>query len=513
MSKNKPIFAPASLKQKLMLQRVSDTQIVLIGGAAGSGKSHILNHLPLMLVDDPDTNCIMYRRTNPQLDGGLWPNGRKIWANLPDWVPDQLKPKSIREQAKEIVLNNGAKIKYQQAENTARACDDAQGQEYTLIAVDEATQHDWVFLEYLMSRLRSRSSHFSRMVMSCNPDPDHELRKVIDWYIGEDGFVIPERDGVTRYFITENGEWLWGNTKQELADRYDIPEDKWEGKILSFAFVAGTIYDNPIMIELNPSYLAFLEGLNEVDKAKLLHGNWDARAKGANYFERSWLKETTKIPQGTVFGRGYDLAATERSQVNKNPDATTGVKMHKCKDGYFYLVGDFHPDFIDEETLVSGRVCARVGSRDKIMLKQAQQDGSDCLIVLPVDPAAAGKQVYQEMAKKFANKGYRVKKDPVAGNKAKLTRFLPFADAAENGLIYIVRSSFDKVTYEWVMKEMESFDGERSTATRKDDFPDCIASIYNYLCQAKVRRPYGIPSATGSGTPTTLYHKHKDRVK
>jgi hypothetical protein len=29
---------------------------------------------------------------------------------------------------------------------------------------------------------------------------------------------------------------------------------------------------NPIMMEINPSYLAFLEGLNEVDKAQLLHG-------------------------------------------------------------------------------------------------------------------------------------------------------------------------------------------------------------------------------------------------
>lgn len=139
---------------------------------AGSGKSHILNHLPLLVVDDPKSNCIMYRRTNPQLEGGLWPNGRSIWTGIDqlDHVPEQIKTKTIRDQKKEIILNNNAKIKYQQAENTARAKDDAQGQEFTLIGVDEATQHDFVFLEYLMSRLRSPSKHFSRLVMSCNPD-------------------------------------------------------------------------------------------------------------------------------------------------------------------------------------------------------------------------------------------------------------------------------------------------------------------------------------------------------
>lgn len=31
--KKKPIFAPASPKQELMLKRASDTQIVVIGGA------------------------------------------------------------------------------------------------------------------------------------------------------------------------------------------------------------------------------------------------------------------------------------------------------------------------------------------------------------------------------------------------------------------------------------------------------------------------------------------------
>lgn len=103
---------------------------------AGSGKSTILNHLPLMLLDDGKTNCIMYRRTNPQLLGGLWPNARSIYEKMPKGS----EPKAIRDHKMEVVFPNGAKIKYQQAENVARSKMDAQGQEFTFVGIDEGKQ-------------------------------------------------------------------------------------------------------------------------------------------------------------------------------------------------------------------------------------------------------------------------------------------------------------------------------------------------------------------------------------
>jgi phage terminase large subunit-like protein len=452
------------------------------------------------VVDDPKSNCLMYRRTNPQLDGGFWPNGRAIWTGLPDYAPAWLKPKNIREQKKEIILGNGAKIKYQQAENTARACDDAQGQELTLITVDEATQHDMVFLKYLMSRLRSPSRHFSRMVMSCNPNPDHPIREMIDWYIGEDGFVIPERDGKIRYFISENDEFLWGNSREELGEKYNIEESRWESKILSFSFVSGTIYDNPIMIEMNPSYLAFLEGLNEVDKAQLLHGNWNARPKGANYWVRDWVKPITlaEMPDNVVTVRAYDLAATERSQANKWPDPTACGKLSRCKDGYYYMQGDYHKDFYDDVLDIYGQFCKRSGDRDNHIIKQAIHDGDDCLICLPVDAGAAGKTTYEAMSAKIGMAGFRVKPDPTPNNKSKLTRFQNFATNCENGLVYVVVDTFDKKTLEFIYKQLEAFDGERSTSNRKDEFPDLWASATNLLMKERLRRPMSnaTPTAT-----------------
>lgn len=458
-----------------------------------SGKSYILQLLPLLLVDDPNTKCVMFRRTIPQItgQGGIWDTAKGIYNQLP-----KLQRPKIRENKLDVTFPNGSTVKYQHMERESDKLN-IQGLQFTMIGVDEATQFEWSQLEYMMSRLRSESRHFSRMIMSCNPDPDHELCKLIKWYLDDEGYPIPERDGVVRYFIREDGEFLWGDSREELGEKFNIPPDKWEAKILSFTFVSAKIYDNPPMCVNNPSYVAFLEGLNPVDKAQLLHGCWYARPKGANYFERDWLKNKDRIPFQASACRAYDLAATERSQVNKTPDATASIKMYKDREGYFYIVGDYHKDFKDEVLDVEGRMLKRVGDRDNVMLLQAKHDGDDVPIVLPVDPAAAGKQVYNEMAKKFGSHGYRVKKDPVAGNKAKLTRFLPFADAAENGLVFIVKPTFDSTTYDFIMKELESFNGERSTTNRKDDFVDCIATAYNYLCTERSLDMSAVNTALG----------------
>ena len=463
-----------------------------------------MNHLPLLVVDDPRTTVALYRETNPMLEDGFWPNGRELWENLPDWAPHELKPRTIREQKKEIILNNGARIKYKQCADPKQAKKDAQGQETTMYLLDEATQLDYTFTEYLMSRLRSRSNHFSRMVMSCNPDPDHPLRGLISWWIDEDGYPIRERDGVVRYFYKLDGEMIWGDSKEDLAEKTGIyDKEAWDAKFLSFSFVSATIDDNPLMDEINPTYRAWLEGLNPTDKAQLLHGNWDARPQGANYWERGWVKEilSHEMPKDVVCCRGYDLAATERSQANKWPDPTASGQLFKDKNGYYYLAGNYHEKFYDDVLEVYGQFCKRAGDRDQHIMMQAHHDGPECTIVLPVDPGSAGKSSYESMACVLMQEGFIVKPDPMPSNKSKLTRFLPFATACENGLVYVLKDTFDKKTLDFIYKQLEAFDGERSTSTRKDEFPDLWASSWNFLSRKKVSKPFTLPNIS---SPTML---------
>lgn len=474
------IPAPASDKQEMILN--NDAQILVIGGAAGSGKSYLLQLIPLRYINDPNTTVIMFRRTTPQIkgQGGLFDTARSIYTNL----PPSARPK-IKDSTMDMRWPSGATQKYTHMEYVKDKFNH-QGLQYTLVGFDEGTQFEWEQIEYLMSRLRSASSHKSRMVISCNPDPDHKLRELIDWHLDEDGYPIPERDGVVRYFYRYDGDFIFGETQKELADKFDIAEKDWDAKLLSFSFISANIYDNPPMLKNNPEYLAFLEGLGPVDKAQLLHGNWNVKAEGANYFKRENLVRVDRLPDSITWARGWDKASQAPTTQEKHPDYTACTKMGKSSDGLYYIVGDFIDDNSDDLTDTYGRFRKRVGERDRVIIKQAEHDGEDCTVVLPIDPGAAGKVEYQESAKRILSEGFRCQPDPAPSNKNKLARFAPFADAVEAGLVRIVESTFpNKQSLNKWYDELEKFDGERSTRIKKDDWVDSTATVFNFLTMAR----------------------------
>lgn len=350
-----------------------------------------------------------------------------------------------------------------------------------------------------MSRMRSAAEGDSYMYISCNPDPDCEwLLRMVQWYLDEEGFPDPEKDGVLRYFIRRGDDFVWGNSEQELLESHGKTDPatgelyplghKFQIKPISFTFISALIYDNPVMLETNPDYLAFLEGLNRVDRDRLLLGNWYSRAEGSNYWKREWVPEVDAPPLEYKAARAWDKASQEPSEVYKYPDYTASFKMLKGRDGLFYIVGDYCPTNHDKkEPEVFGRFRARPGERDQKILEQAFHDGDECQVVFSQDPGQSGKVEFQESAKKLIQEGFSVKADPMPSNKSKIVRFSPFASACEAGLVRIVPSTFpNKATYEHVLKELESFNGERSTSTRKDDIPDAAASCFNALAKQQV---------------------------
>lgn len=495
------MFGPASPKQKMILE--NKAQILIIGGAAGSGKSYLLQLMPLALIDDPKTNCIMFRRTTPQLtgQGGLFDTARGIYNELDKkWKP------RFREKSLDAIFPNGSKVKWSHMEYVKDKLNH-QGLQYTFVGFDEGCQFEWEQIDYLISRLRSESKYPSRMVISCNPDPDHKIKELIDWYLDDDGYPIPEKDGVIRWFIRRDGEFIWADDPQKLIDEYwDGVDIRKKPKPLSFSFISATIFDNPPMLENNPDYLAFLEGLPEIEKAQLLYGNWKVRPEGANYFQRSYLKEVPCLPLGVTSVRPYDKAGTERTSGNRYPDFTASVKVSKDEEGFYYLSGDYCPEFFDDgmySTQTQGRFCKKAGERDVIIKKQAHYDGDDVVIIFNVDPGQAGISEFTTSSRELLAEGFIVEKDPTPGNKSKLTRFTPFAKLAQSGMVRIVKDSFDPKTYEALMSELEKFNGERSTTTRKDDWADAVASGINYLEKTEVVRPVVIPKIVAP----TLYKR------
>ncbi len=490
------MLSPCSKKQELMLANESD--VLVLGGSAGSSKSWMLHMIACKYLDCPDFTATFMRRTTPQLmkPGNLWDTGKDVFGQLPR-EPKNFVPKWKKGEQKLLEWEHGPVIEYSHCQHE-KDLDNYQGSQMTLFAIDEGCQFEWYMIQYLFSRMRSKSKYKSRMIISCNPDPDHMIADMIDFYLDKDGFPIEERLGIERYFYVINDIPTWGETPDELMKKYPDMAKGRDGVVIppmSFTFIASNIYDNPVLIKNNPGYLSALKGLNDIDRARLLDGNWKVRPVGANYFKREDLEKAERIPANAVCARGFDKAGTAPSTGNKYPDRTASIKMYRTNDNEFYITGEYHRSFFDDrEPDVFGRIACKPGKRDNIILNQARKDGPDCTVIMPVDPGSAGVVEYIESAKKLAIEGFIVKKDPVPSQRSKLQRFMPLSAAIENGLVYIVESTFkNKATLEAFYKEMEAFDGERSGKLRKDDWPDSCASVYNYLTNITIIPSFTLP--------------------
>lgn len=143
-------------------------------------------------------------------------------------------------------------------------------------------------------------------------------------------------------------------------------------------------------------------------------------------FKREWFegKIITSAPQGTVWVRHWDLAATKKITAAR----TAGVKIGRTPDGRF-VVG--HVATTQDE-----------GAKVRSLIKgTAEVDGREVEISLPQDPGQAGKVQAQDMVAMLA--GWKVKAEPETGDK--VTRAEPFSSQCEAGNVYIVKGEWNEL--------------------------------------------------------------------
>lgn len=475
--------------------------------SGNSGKSRLLLLKALKFAyKDPKFEGVLFRRTTKahRSAGGLFTEAKKLYA--------QLHP-HVREQQMEMEFNatKGGTLKFDHLELESTAETNHQGTQYSFVGFDELTQFTITQFLYLVGRMRSESEVASFCLCTCNPDADSWVLKWVLPYLDEAGYPTEEMCGKQLYFIIDKDEPVFASDPQELKDKYPHLTQQLNqntGEMItvepkSFVFIGGTIFDNPALIKLNPNYLASLKAQTAINRARLLDGCWFAREQAASYFQREWLNVISfkDIPEGMKYIRAWDKAASIPSEKYRYPDYTTSVKMAKDSNGNIYIFGDYDYDAIDEGSKIYGRFRRLPGDRDKLILNQSKIDGDDTLVVLPRDPSGAGIIEYTESAKKLIMEGFVVKPDAMPSNKGKLQRFMPFSSACQNGFVYIVEESFpNKETLEHFYKELEAFNGERSTATLKDDIPDATASAFNTLSKEQVFKAVAIPSASHAVT-------------
>lgn len=165
------------------------------------------------------------------------------------------------------------------------------GRQYDLIYFDEMTGFSFECFCEVCTRNRGIGEWTGKIRGTTNPDRNHWLRKFLDWYIGADGFIIPERDGVVRYFFM-NGETVndvvWGDTKKEVYQKCKVTIDRqlakvngtsgsatYEDLIRSFTFYLGKISENKASLGGNKGYVGAVAMSGGRNAQQLLEGNWN----------------------------------------------------------------------------------------------------------------------------------------------------------------------------------------------------------------------------------------------
>ncbi len=271
----------------------SSADVVIAGSGAGVGKSFAMLMESLRNVHNPHYNGVIFRRTMAQVvnGGGLWDDSHELYPLLGG---------ISRISSKDWTFPSGAKIKFGHLEHEKNV-KDHQGGQYGFLGFDELTHFTEKMFFYLLSRNRSRyTKAYCRA--TTNPDPDHWVASFIAWYLDKDtGLPIPERNGAVRYFTRIGDDTIWGDSKQEVLEKapqllvYAKGKVKPDDLIYSFAFIAGSIYDNKKLLDNDPSYIGRLLSQSEADKASLLDGSWKATENNNQLFNNADLAELEHI--------------------------------------------------------------------------------------------------------------------------------------------------------------------------------------------------------------------------
>ncbi len=433
------VLKPQEGPQEIFLSTSAD--IAIYGGAAGGGKTYALLLEAVRHTSNPKFGAVIFRRQSIQItqEGGLWDSSFEVYGGIKGTVPKT----SPRYHWK---FRSGARVGFAHIDGD-RDLGKWQGSQIALIGFDELTHFTKKQFFYMMSRNRSASGIDPYVRATCNPDADSWVADFISWWIDQKtGYPIQERSGVIRYMVHMNDIVHWFDTEEEgidFAKQSGLDEQKAKKSVKSVTFIASTLQDNKILMENDPGYLANLLALPEVEKERLLNGNWKIKPSAGSYFKRIQIGDIlTAIPDDIVaICRGWDLAATDEDE-NKEAAYTAGVLIAKRACGRFLVL-----DVVNKQL--------KAGDVRKLVLTTAKADNAKyrkyCTVRqrLPQDPGQAGK----EQAGSYINMmaGYNVVTRPESGSKE--SRAEPMAAQWQQGF-------FDVMGGEWneeYFNQLESF--------------------------------------------------------
>lgn len=448
-------LAPQPGPQTAFLSSPAD--IVFYGGAAGGGKSFgLLLEATRHMFTVPGYGAVIFRRTSPQIrnEGGLWDESINMFTGRG----------SPREHTLDWTFppyNNSLTFAHMQYEGNRT---DWQGAQIAYMGWDELPHFTRKQFFYMLSRSRSTSGVKPYIRATYNPvPPDDETggwtHEFVGWYLDPDGYPDLSKSGVVRWFANVNDELIWDNDKEALTGRLsDMGHDGIEPK--SFTVIFASVYDNKILLDKDPGYLANLHALDHIDQERLLHANHFIKPAAGKVYNKAWFEVVDALPAGNgVTVRFWDLAATVKKQKKNDPDFTASCKMLQLGNVYYILD-------ITAEQISPADTNLHINNL-------ASQDGKHVEVVWEEEGGASGKRDSYHLATMLD--GYGASGERPRGDK--LARGKGFGAQAKIGNVKLLRGAWN----DRFLNHMHAIpDGAH------DDIHDATVGAYNKLAE---RRP------------------------
>jgi len=280
-----PDYFDPTLKQRVLLSL--DRLDVFYGGAAGPGKSWGLLAGALQYVDVPGYAAIMFRRTFPELSqaGGLIEVSH-LWLDGTD--------ARYHQGDHQWTFPSGASLTFAHMQYETDK-DRYRGASYQYIAFDELTTFTETQFRYLFGRLRRPE----RSPAGAAPD----------------GMTLDQVPLRMRSASNPGGpghDWV--------KERY-IDKETRERRI----FLPARLSENPHMDQA--AYLTSLAELTEVERERLILGDWDAIDAGGMFEPSLW--PTIARYSSDQWLRVWDLAGSKPTPEYPDPDWTVGGRIDR----------------------------------------------------------------------------------------------------------------------------------------------------------------------------------------
>lgn len=397
---NKYIPIDPTPRQTIFLL-LDDVLEALYGGAAGGGKSEAGLAGAAQYIDVPGYAALILRRSyrDLALPGALMDRSHKWWKNTDaHWDGTNYR----------WTFPSGAQIQFGYLEHEG---DETryQSAEFQYIFFDELTQFSAQQYTYMFSRLRRAK-----------------------------GVDVPVR---MRSASNPGGVGhIW------VKKRWNLPSGRTGSK--NRVFVPAKLEDNP-HLDQETYEMSFVE-LSDVTRAQLRHGDWSVQNLGGK-FDPAWFTIISKdeIPDvrfHTKKLRHWDLAATEPTESNPDPDYTAGcllLKANKMPDRFHdRMIADIRRGAQMEMPkppfwyiLDMKRDRTHSGGVESLLRTTAHIDGVNVPISIEQERGATGKLLIENYRHNILS-GFQVLRLWTSGDKE--TRARNVAGPASEGRYFVV---------------------------------------------------------------------------